>query len=88
MTGVQTCALRSKLEIPLGDHPGVLSKVTSVIGEEGGNIIEVYHRRLSLDLPAKQTNLELVFEARDENHADAVVRALVTAGFAPKRMPP
>ena len=77
-----------KLEIPLGDHPGVLSKVTSVIGGEGGNIIEVYHRRLSLDLPAKQTNLELVFEARDENHADAVVRALVAARFAPKRMPP
>ncbi|MHB1204319.1 MAG: threonine ammonia-lyase [Rhodospirillaceae bacterium] len=77
-----------KLEIPLGDRPGVLSKVTSVIGDQGGNIIEVYHRRLSLDLPAKQTSLELIFEARDEKHARAVVRALTSAGFAPTRMPP
>ena len=30
----------------------------------------------TLDLPAKQTSLELLFEARDETHADAVVRAL------------
>lgn len=77
-----------KLEIPTGDHPGVLAKITAVVGEQGGNIIEVYHRRLSLNLPAKQTHLDLVFEARDQKHADTVVRALTEAGFTPRVLPP
>ncbi len=77
-----------KLELAIGDHPGTLSKVAAVIGEEGGNIIEVFHRRLSLDLPAKQTHLDLVFEARDQQHAQAIVRALTAAGFAPSTLPP
>ena len=76
-----------KLELPIGDYPGALSKVAAVIGEEGGNIIEVFHRRLSLDLPAKQTHLELVFEARDQQHAASIVRALTAAGFAPSALP-
>lgn len=77
-----------KLEIPTSDHPGVLSKITAVVGEHGANIIEVYHRRLSLNLPAKQTNLDLVFEARDQQHADTVISALKAAGFAPVVLPP
>ena len=77
-----------KLEVPLSDHPGVLAKITAVVGAEGGNIIEVAHRRLSLNLPAKQAHLDLVFEARDQRHADAVVNALVGAGFSPKVLPP
>ena len=77
-----------KLEIPIGDHPGVLARITAVVGDEGGNIIEVVHRRLSLDLPAKQTHLDLVFEARDQRHADTVVKALIGAGFTPAVLPP
>lgn len=76
-----------KLEIPLKDHPGVLAQIAAVVGAEGGNIIEVAHRRLSLNIPAKQAHLDLVFEARDQRHADAVVRALVDAGFSPAVMP-
>ena len=77
-----------KLEIPIGDHPGMLAKITAILGQEGANILEVFHRRLSLNLAAKQTHLDLVFEARDQQHADSVVRALVQAGFSPAVLPP
>lgn len=77
-----------KLEIPIADHPGVLAHIAAVVGEQGGNIIEVFHRRLSLNLPAKQTHLDLVFEARDQQHADTVVKALIGAGFMPAVLPP
>ena len=76
-----------KLEVPLNDHPGALSRITAVVGAQGGNIIEVAHRRLSLNIPAKQAHLDLVFEARDRQHADAVVRALADAGFSPAVLP-
>jgi threonine dehydratase len=77
-----------RLQIPISDHPGQLSQVANVIGDQGGNIIEVYHQRLSLNVPAKQANLDLVFEARDEHHAKAITGALVTAGYAPVVLPP
>ena len=35
------------------DRPGLLATVSAVIGGAGGNIIEVAHNRLSLDVPAK-----------------------------------
>jgi threonine dehydratase len=77
-----------KLHIPIADHPGVLSKITTVVGAEGGNILEIFHHRLSIDMPAKAANVDLVFEARDQRHAQAVVEAVRAAGFKPSILPP
>jgi threonine dehydratase len=77
-----------KLHIPIADHPGVLSKITTVVGAEGGNILEVFHHRLSIDMPAKAATLDILVEARDGRHAAAVVEALRAAGFNPSILPP
>jgi threonine dehydratase len=76
------------LSIPIADQPGVLSRVTHVIGANGGNILEVFHRRLSANLPAKSASLELTFEARDARHAEAILSTVRAAGFDPAIMPP
>lgn len=76
------------LRIPIADQPGVLSRVTQVIGANGGNILDVFHRRLSANLPAKAASLELTFEARDARHAEAILNAVRAAGFEPAIMPP
>jgi threonine dehydratase len=75
------------LRIPIADQPGALSRVTHVIGEQGGNILDVFHRRLSMNVPAKTATLELSFESRDAGHAETIVAAVRAAGFEPAVLP-
>ena len=66
--------LRLAMDIP--DRPGVLADIAGIIGLSGGNIIEVVHQRL-FDAPSVQAaELELMIEARDPVHAQAIVAAL------------
>ncbi len=66
--------LRLTMDIP--DRPGVLADIATRIGGSGGNIIEVVHQRL-FDAPSVQAaELELMIEARDPAHADAIMAAL------------
>lgn len=66
--------LRLNMDIP--DRPGVLADIAGRIGDSGGNIIEVVHQRL-FDAPSVQAaELELMIEARDPAHADAITAAL------------
>ena len=69
------------LRIPILDQPGSLSHITHVVGEAGGNILDVFHRRMSIGVPAKSASLELSFEARDPAHAERVTAALRAAGY-------
>jgi threonine dehydratase len=75
------------LRIPIADQPGALSRVTHVIGEQGGNILDVFHRRLSMNVPARSATLELSFESRDAGHAETIVAAVRAAGFDPAVLP-
>jgi threonine dehydratase len=75
------------LRVPIFDQPGALAKVTQAVGDHGGNILDVFHRRLSSNVPAKSATLELSFEARDAQHAQGIVAAIRAAGFDPTVLP-
>jgi len=75
------------LRIPIADQPGALARVTQAVGDHGGNILDVFHRRLSTNVPAKSATLELSFEARDARHAHDIVDAIRDAGFEPSVLP-
>ena len=66
--------LRLHLQIP--DRPGVLADIAGKIGNSGGNIIEVSHQRLFASSSVQAAELEVMVEARDKLHADAIVEAL------------
>jgi threonine dehydratase len=66
--------LRLHLQIP--DRPGVLADIAGKIGHSGGNIIEVSHQRLFASSSVQAAELEVMVEARDKLHADAIVEAL------------
>jgi len=70
------------LRIKLPDTPGVLSRVSGLIGDSGGNIIEVYHQRLNYDVPIKQADLDVVVETMDRNHVHEILSALELGGFS------
>tara|TARA_R110000772_G_scaffold231592_1_gene342501 strand:+ start:110038 stop:111255 length:1218 start_codon:yes stop_codon:yes gene_type:complete len=69
------------LRIGMSDRPGMLSEVAGLIGGLGGNILEVYHQRLFTDGPIRDTELDVVIETIDAEHARAIVKALCNAGF-------
>ncbi len=66
------------------DRPGLLATVSHVIGDAGGNIIEVRHNRLALDVPAKGAEFDIVVETRDALHTDAIGGALRDQGHPPR----
>ena len=66
------------------DRPGLLATVSALIGEAGGNIIEVTHNRLALDVPAKGAEFDLMVETRDGAHTDQIAAALRAHGYPPR----
>ena len=73
-----------RLRIKIPDRPGLLAKVTAVIGEAGANIMEVSHQRLFGHVEAKSTDLDVVMETRDSAHVDDVITRLEASGFRTK----
>jgi len=63
------------------DRPGMLSKMSAVIGGLGGNIIDVVHNRLALDVPAKGAEFDIMVETRGEAHANEIRHGLEEAGY-------
>src|SRR3974390_2350120 len=72
--------------LTIADRPGVLGPIATLLGRLGANILEVEHRRLFLDVPAKGAQDDITVEARDHAHADEIMRALVKSGYHPVRL--
>jgi threonine dehydratase len=70
-----------RLTIP--DRPGVLGQIATRLGQLGANILEVDHRRLFLDVPAKGAKLDVTVETRDRAHGRRIFEALETEGYQP-----
>lgn len=73
------CLVRLRSELP--DVPGALSRLSGVVGAAGGNIVEVHHQRLFQDSSVKRAELDVVVETQNRRHVDAIVAALIEAGF-------
>jgi threonine dehydratase len=71
--------------LTMPDRPGILGQIATRLGRLGANILEVEHKRLMLDVPAKGTRLDITIETRDRAHAQAILAALDADGFAPHR---
>jgi threonine dehydratase len=70
-----------RIDVDITDAPGALAKVSGIIADRSGNIVEVAHQRLFSMLGAKSAVLELAVEARDTEHAATIIEALRGAGF-------
>jgi threonine dehydratase len=68
------------ITVAIDDKPGVLARVSTLVGEAGGNILEVSHNRM-LAGAAKSADLGLVIEARDVAHAGEIRKRIELEGF-------
>jgi threonine dehydratase len=70
-----------RLRVTVDDRPGALALLTAVVGEAGGNIVEVLHQRLFADVPIRSTEVELAVETLDRQHAGLLVDRLRDSGY-------
>ena len=71
----------TRMRVEISDRPGALAKVAQLVGEAGGNILEVQHQRNFPGVPAKLAELDLVLETRDRDHIHELTSALRAAGY-------
>ncbi len=76
-----------RFAVAVEDRPGELSRVTRLIGDAGGNIVEIHHNRLMVDVPVKRTDLEVIVDTRDAAHAWEIQTALRDAGVSASALP-
>jgi len=69
------------IRVGISDSPGVLARVAQLIGDTGGNIIEIFHQRLFYDVPVRMAEIDVVVETRDAGHVREIQDALSAAGF-------
>jgi len=74
------------IRIDTPDRPGVLGEITGLIGAKKGNVVDVAHHRLFLNVPAKGATLDVTFEALDEEHGQQVIKALEQHGYRVRDM--
>ena len=72
------------LRIVGDDRPGLLARVSALIGDHGANIVEVAHNRLALDVPAKGAEFDIMIETRDAAHTREIIDALREQGYPPR----
>jgi len=72
------------IRIGVPDRPGALGRITTLVGEAGGNIIEASHQRLFTTATVKATDIDLTVECRSRKHAEKVMETLRNGGFKVK----
>jgi threonine dehydratase len=81
MRGLVRSGRLTRLHIEIPDVPGALGSVTTTIGQAGGNIVEIGHQRMFLDVSARAAELEVVVETIDHDHIERVIAALDAVGL-------
>ncbi len=72
------------LSVGIEDRPGFLARVAGVVGNSGGNIIQVHHERLG-GAHAKNASLEMLVETQDEGHTNQIMADLRANGLTVRR---
>ena len=77
-----------RLRVGAPDSPGSLARIATLVGESGGNVIDVSHQRAFSRLSVKLTDIDFTIETRGGSHADEVAGALAAAGFSVHQLGP
>jgi threonine dehydratase len=70
----------------IGDRPGALARLLSLIAAERVNVLEVEHHREGMNLSLAQTEVELTLGTRDEEHCRELLDRLAAWGYEVERL--
>jgi threonine dehydratase len=70
-----------RLVVNLPDRPGMLARFVTAIGEQGANVVEIYHNRAFSKVALGDVQVEVTLETRGRSHIDELVKALDQKGW-------
>lgn len=70
----------AELSVVVDDMPGNLNRLTKMIADCGGNVLEVRHDRISEGLLLRETKIDFTLETTSTEHAQQIMAALVESG--------
>ncbi|MDO5717639.1 MAG: threonine ammonia-lyase [Tissierellia bacterium] len=79
--GLLTSGRRTNLTIELIDKPGQLKTVSTIVAEQGANVISVYYTPGGRNMAINGCFLNLSMETKDHSHLEQVKKALEANGF-------
>jgi len=69
------------LRLEIVDRPGSLASLLALVGELGGNVVDVEHSRVGSSLSLGDVEVALRLETKGASHCAEIVDALAAAGF-------
>jgi threonine dehydratase len=70
----------------VGDRPGQLARLLTLLGDERVNVVEVKHQREAADVPVGETGVELTLLTRDRAHCDEILVTLGRWGYPAREL--
>jgi threonine dehydratase len=80
--GMAAAARYLSLRVRVGDRPGALAELLTLVGSLGANVVDVAHSRISGALSLGEVEVALALETRGPEHCAELVDALRAAGHA------
>jgi threonine dehydratase len=77
--GMAAAARYLSLRVRTADRPGALARLLALVGEQGANVVDVAHSRIS-GVPLGDVDVHLALETRGPDHCADLVAALRGAG--------
>jgi threonine dehydratase len=71
-----------RLVVQMPDRPGTLARFVTAIGEQGANVVEIYHNRAFSRAALGEVHVEVTLETRGRTHINELVAALGQKGWA------
>lgn len=69
-----------ELSVVVDDLPGNLNRISKIIADLGGNVLEVHHDRVSQGLYLRETKIDFVLETASAEHVEKLRQAIHQAG--------
>ena len=70
----------------VGDRPGQLARLLTLLADERVNVVEVEHQRETPDMPVGETGVELTLLTRDSAHCDEILATMSRWGYPVERL--
>jgi threonine dehydratase len=69
------------LKIIVPDTPGSIARITAIVAQLRGNILNIAHNRLFSAASLRETEVEILLETKGKQHIEEIVRAIAHEGF-------
>ena len=67
----------------VSDRPGGIAKLTTLLGQHGASIKDMYHQRAFLHSNIDQVHVKIVIELQGKEHAEEIKKVLTEHGYDP-----